>query len=359
MSLIKKALNTLKNDGLSTFFVKMFRRFSGIFLRFWIRRPSSKKWDKIKDVYKGETAYLIGNGPSLNETPLFLLKGKNVMVFNRFNLMLERLNWIPTLYSVTDDLVLEDMIEEATSMAKKSQYAFFPDISFRGNVLFKKFKESLENVLWLHQMPKLGFSYDLPKVYTGGTVIYEGFQILKHLGFKKVVFVGVDMNYQIHETAKNISVNKNEIVSTNDDDPNHFDPRYFGKGKKYHQPEQRIIDNIFRSLHFLKENADGEEFQIVNAGFNSKVDYFKRANIYEELGYSEEEIDTIFTELLQDFNGGDISSFQSIEKEDMDQIDDLNKFKADKKVALKLIKYFAGVFIPLGPYKDQYYFIRK
>lgn len=359
MNLIIKSLNTLINEGLLTVLHKIYKRLLGYFFKILIKRPSSQKWGELKDSFKGETAYLIGNGPSLNETPLYLLKGKNVIVFNRFNLMLERLNWIPTFYSVTDDLVLADMIEEAKYMAKRAKYAFFPDISFRGNVLFKKFKDSPENVLWLHQTPKLGFSRDLPRVYSGGTVIYEGFQILKYLGFRKVVFVGVDMNYQKHRTAKNIALNKNEIVSLKDDDPNHFDPRYFGRGRKYHQPEQKIIDNIFKSLYFLKEHIDSEEFQIVNAGLNSKVDYFKRVNIYETLGYTDDEIQALFTELLHDFNGGDITSFKSINKEDIDKIDSLIKFKANKEIALKLIRSLAGVFIPLGPFNDQYYFIRK
>ena len=56
----------------------------------------------------------------------------------------------------------------------------------------------------------------------GGTTIYEGIQILKYLGFNKIVLVGVDMNYKIHSTAKKLSEYGSEIISSKDDDPNHL-----------------------------------------------------------------------------------------------------------------------------------------
>lgn len=357
MSLIIKTLNTIKNDGMSSFYVKMYRRFSSFFLRFWIRRPSTENWQAIKDIYKGETAYIIGNGPSLNETPLYLLKGEKTMVFNRFSLMLERLNWSPTFYSVTDDMVLEDMINEAAEMADKSTMAFFPDISFRGKVLFKKFEHITPSMFWLQQIPKMGFSTNLPKVNCGGTVIYEGFQILKHLGFVKIVFVGVDMNYQIHNSAEIISSNKTEIQSKNDDDPNHFDPRYFGKGRKYHQPEKRVIDNILNSLKYLSEIMGENDIQIVNAGVNSKVDYFPKSTLIDELQISENEIENSFVKLLEDFNAGSIESFKLLDEDNLSEGELPKKFKVDKQTGFVLIKRLAGKYIPLGPFQDTYYFI--
>lgn len=359
MSLIQKSLNTLKEDGLISFFVKVKRRLRAFYLSKVISRPVKSNWIEVKNKYKGQTVYLIGNGPSLNETPLYLLKGEKIMVFNRFNLMLDRLNWSPTFYSVTDDIVLEDMIIEAAEIAKKTNMAFFPDISFRGKVLFKKFERVTPNMFWLEQIPKLGFSTNLPKVNCGGTVIYEGFQILKHLGFSKIVFVGVDMNYQIHNSAESISSNKTEIQSKNDDDPNHFDPRYFGKGRKYHQPEKRVIDNIFNSLKYLSEIMGEKDLQIINAGVNSKVDYFPKSNLIDELQISEKEIENRFLKLLDDFNAGTIQSFELLDENSF-SLDSLPvKFKCTKQTGIILIKKLAGQYIPLGPFQDSYYFVKN
>ena len=95
------------------------------------------------------------------------------------------------------------------------------------------------------------------------------------------------MNYKVHTTAKKIN-SASEIVSTKNDDPNHFDPRYFGKGKKYHQPEKHVLDNIFNSLRFLRDYAiNCEDFEIVNASIESKLDYFRMVNLEDELGVSD------------------------------------------------------------------------
>lgn len=359
MNLIKKSIITLRKEGLAPFLIKLFRRISAFLLKLIIKRPKKDNWKKIKNNYKGETVYLIGNGPSLNQTPLYLLKDKKVMVFNRFNLMLERLNWNPTFYSVTDDLVLEDMIKEATEMANRSTMAFFPDISFRGNLLFKRFKNLGDNVFWLNQIGRLGFSKELPKAYSGGTVIYEGFQVLSYLGFTRIVFLGVDMDYKIHQTAKNISPNKTEIMSVDDDDPNHFDPRYFGKGKKYHQPEEKVIINIFKSLHFLSEIIKNTDLSIVNAGVNSKVEYFPKVHLQEELNYNEKEVEEIFSKLIKDFCGEDIESFPLIKENCFDLDEKISKFKVKLDYGLTLIKILAGIYIPLGPYGNQYYFVKN
>lgn len=359
MGLINKVIRTIKNEGFRSLMIKVGQRFSGFLLSKLISRPSRTNWSQIKDSYKGETVYLIGNGPSLNETPLYLLKGQNTMVFNRFSLMLERINWQPTFYSVTDDLVLENMIDEATQMSEIAEKAFFPDISFRGNVLFKKFQKILPNVYWLRQRPKLGFSTNLPDIFCGGTVIYEGFQILNFLGFSKIVFVGVDMNYKIHSTASSISLNKTEIQSENDDDPNHFDPRYFGKGRKYHQPEKKVIDNIFVSLSYLSRIMKDIDIQIVNAGTNSSVDYFPRTTLIDELGFSDEDVESKFYDLLGLYNYEGVESFETLARKPLDSDCLPEKFRVKKKTALKLIKNLAGQYIPLGPFQDEYFFIRK
>ena len=46
------------------------------------------------------------------------------MVFNRFGIMLERLNWT-LFYSTTDDLVLENIIDEAIDLSKIAKFSFF------------------------------------------------------------------------------------------------------------------------------------------------------------------------------------------------------------------------------------------
>ena len=357
-NIISKIKTSIKNEGFNSIFIKLFRRLRGYYFKLIYKRPTKNGWEKLKNHFTGKTVYLIGNGPSLNKTPLYLLKDEYTMVFNRFSLMLDRLNWSPSFYSTTDDLVLEDIIDEAIDISKIAKYSFFPDISFSGKVFFKKFPKK-DNILWVNQRPKLGFSTKLPDVFLGGTTIYEGIQILKYLGFSKIVLLGVDMNYKVHTTAKKIS-SGSDIVSTKNDDPNHFDPRYFGKGKKYHQPEKHVIDNIFNSLRFLRVYVDKcKDFEIINASIESKLDYFKMSCLEEELGFSDLEKAKMFEELLKDKKGGSTISFPLINTEEVENLIELNKFKINLNEGLKLIPKLTSTYTVMGPFKDEVYFFKN
>lgn len=358
IKILLKVVSSIKNDGFNSIFIKLFRRFRGFYFKLIYKRPTKGGWEKLKNNYKGKTVYLIGNGPSLNKTPLFLLKNEYTMVFNRFSLMLDRLNWSPSFYSTTDDLVLENIIDEAIDLSKIAKYSFFPDISFRGKVFFKKFPKS-NNILWLNQIPTLGFSNKLPDVFLGGTTIYEGIQILKYLGFNKIVLVGVDMSYKIHTTAKKISEYGSEIISSKDDDPNHFDPRYFGEGKKYHQPEEHIINNIFNSLKFLSEYVNKcKDFEIINASIESKLDYFKKTDLELELGFSDYEKEKMFEDLLRDKNAGSTGTFPLVTIRKVENYLELNKFRIKLEEAVKLIPKLTDKYTVMGPFKNEIYFFK-
>lgn len=354
----KKVVFSIKYDGLNSVFIKLLRRFRGFYFRLIYNRPLKYGWEKLKNKYKGKTVFLIGNGPSLNKTPLFLLKNEYTMVFNRFSLMLDRLNWFPSFYSTTDDLVLENIIDEAINLSEIAKYSFFPDISFRGKVFFKKFPKK-NNILWVNQIPKLGFSTKLPDVFLGGTTIFEGIQILKYLGFSKIVLIGVDMNYKIHTTAKKINLAGSDIVSTKNDDPNHFDPRYFGIGKKYHQPEKHVLDNIFNSLRFLRDYVEkSKDFEIVNASIESKLHYFKMINLEQELGFSDVEKAKLFEDLLKSKNAGPAISFPLIFIEKVEDLRELKKFRVKLTEGIKLVPKLTSKYIAMGPFKNEVYFLK-
>ena len=86
------------------------------------------------------------------------------MVFNRFGIMLERLNWTPFFYSTTDDLVLENIIDEAIYLSKIAKFSFFLIFLLEVKIFFNKFPRK-NNILWINQIPKLNFSNKLPDVF--------------------------------------------------------------------------------------------------------------------------------------------------------------------------------------------------
>ena len=112
--LLKKIFNITKNRGFVDLVYAVARRSYYLYLRKKIslsfEKLNLKKWDRIKNKYKNKRVFLIGNGPSLNNTELYLLKNEYTICFNHFDLFFERINWTPTFYSVTDELVLKDKI---------------------------------------------------------------------------------------------------------------------------------------------------------------------------------------------------------------------------------------------------------
>ncbi|MFT4800377.1 MAG: hypothetical protein ACI93N_000135 [Flavobacteriaceae bacterium] len=363
--MIHKILLTFRREGFSSVLKKAYYRVSYTLIRaFENSSNESIRWEKIKGTYKGKRVFLIGNGPSLNETPLYMLKDEYVLCFNRFYIMKERLNWKPNFYMCVDDLVLNDLAAEIEPIVKETKYAFFPDRHFRSKN-FKKILPTLPNMYWLKPIFGQGFSNSLPDVNQGGSVIYEGMQAMHHLGFDEIILLGVDMNFKIHETAKTIGNKRGtNITSQDDDDPNHFDPRYFGKNRSYHQPKVHVIDNILKNLNFLGANLKRYGVNIINAGFNSKVESFPKKDFYSFFDKSQNEIKEIFEELLIEKTGKRLSEFEYeypmvISEEALKKNDIRSSFYTSKKLGVVLVRKKIHTYLPLGPFDNKYYFVLR
>lgn len=362
-SLLQKVVTTLVRDGFRSVRKKSYNRYKAWRLSRKIDlERETERWRIIKDRYKGKRVFVIGNGPSLNKTPLYLLKNEYKMCFNRFNIMHERLNWTPDFYLTTDNLVLSDLICELDEIVPLTTYSFFPGIHFRGHNYIKDLTK-YPNIFWTLQIVRKGFSERLPKIYPGGTVIYEGFQILNHLGFSEIYLVGVDMNYRIHDTAKKLEDTGVDIISQNDDDPNHFDPRYFGKNRKYHQPEKYVIENTVKYLNYIASRVISDDFRIINVGFDSKLESFPKQEFHTLFDFSLNEKKEIFLNLLSkvaDFNfNGDLALYPFSEYNSDKKLESLGSFVCSLDTALSIINQAIFTHIPVGPFEDKYYFINR
>ncbi len=239
------------------------------------KAPNIERWQQLKGRYAGQRAFVVGNGPSLNHTPMHLLAGEHVMCFNRFHLMFERLAWRPRFYAISDDRVAFDVGHEvARDVLPLVEAAFFPDLH-PYNVDFRKVIPDRDNVYWLY-LDRLDFSDDLPYAGMNKTVANVGLQILAHLGFNPIYMIGVDMSYS--KPASVVEVSSRDWTATKDDDPNHFDPRYFGAGRKYHAPR---MDETRQRYVRGKEFYDARGVDVINAGVGGELDVFPRTQFRE------------------------------------------------------------------------------
>ena len=295
ISLIKqyfiKGLGILKNHGINTFIKRLILFFISKIRMFYHKKMLNvQKWQKLKNINDGGTIFILGNGPSLNLTPLYLLKNQDVFCFNGFNHMLNRINWVPKYYMVTDDLVAFDLKEDIPKMVKCVDKAFFPLIH-PSNKSFYKFIQDRENIFWL-DAGYPNFRKDLPKCGINNTVINASIQIAIFMGYKNICFLGVDLSYEQQAIKKETS---RDWVA-DEDDINHFDSKYFSKGKKYHDPQPEKMKE--RLLEAKKKF--GDEINFVNCGVGGNLYIFTRKDLQSFLKINDNELLLYFLNAIND-----------------------------------------------------------
>ena len=186
------------------------------------RQESIKKLKLLKDSHKGERCFIIGNGPSLKNTDLGKLKNEFSIGMNRFYMAFPELGFSTSCLLTVNDLVIEQCAEDLRNLSIPTF------VSWRG----RKWVEPAPNLHYLYT------SYNLPRfsgnaagrLWEGATVTFVAMQLAYYLGFKQVVLIGVDHNFATKGTP-------NTTVTSTGDDPNHFNPGYFGKGFRWQLPD--------------------------------------------------------------------------------------------------------------------------
>ncbi|KAA5803380.1 DUF115 domain-containing protein [Alkalicaulis satelles] len=231
----------------------------------------------LREQFKGRTrCFLIGNGPSLNETDLSVLKDEVTFAVNGFFLKARELDWTPTFYLVEDHLVAEDRAEEIRAF--KGPVKLFP--AYLGYV----FEPCEDTIFYNHQPRKsyphgFDFSMEADRItYTGCTVTFSMMQIAAWLGFEEIYLVGVDASYVIPDDAQESKDYGVGVLDMKSDDPNHFHPDYFGKGYRWHDPQ---VDKMIEAYGEARRALTGTGQMIYNAGIGGQLDVFERRRFHD------------------------------------------------------------------------------
>jgi hypothetical protein len=183
---------------------------------------------------------------------------------NRIYLLYDRYDFRPTYYCLEDHMLAEDNATEIRSL--EGSVMFIPKdlrycISGNKNILYTNLIRRYKGA-----RRQSRFSEDFSeKVYWGGTVTYYALQLAYYLGFSKVYIVGLDHNYTKPDYAKGPT----KVISRGMD-ANHFDPRYFGKGKRWHAPDN-LVERMEISYRQAKRVFEKSGRQVINATPKSKL----------------------------------------------------------------------------------------
>lgn len=228
----------------------------------------------LREKYAGtKRAFIIGNGPSLNDTDLSLLKDEVTFCVNGFFLKMPELGWEPTFYMVEDHLVAEDRAEAINALT--GPLKLFP--AYLAYCI-----DPGEDVVFFNHRPRksyprgFDFTSDAASItYTGCTVTFTAMQLAHWLGFEEIYLIGVDASYSIPEDVEQSDQYGVGVLDMGSDDPNHFHPDYFGKGYRWHDPQ---VDKMLEAYSEARNYADAAGRPIYNATVGGELEVFQRVD---------------------------------------------------------------------------------
>jgi hypothetical protein len=223
-----------------------------------------------KNKHRGQRAFIICNGPSLKQIDMRRLKDEITIGCNGIFLMYDQIGFRPTYYTVEDTLVAEDRANEINAMRGTTKmipldlnYCLKPD----EDTIFINFVRDYNK-----KIPEFSSNF-ARHVFWGGTVTYLGIQLAYYIGCREIYLIGLDHSYQVSGNVKGT------IITSQEDDVNHFHPDYFGRGYRWHLPR---VDRMEIAYSQAKKFFDERGVTILNASAETKLDIFPRIS-YEEL----------------------------------------------------------------------------
>ncbi len=216
---------------------------------------------QFKDIHRGKSCFIVGNGPSLMMGDLDTLYSHKMICFgvNMIYKAFEKTKWRPNYYVTADSIVIDKYGNDIEHL--DIQGLFLGDVD---NNFFEK--NSNPNVQKYHHIilndidiPK--FSNDISHcVYGCATVIYECLQFAIYMGFTTIYLLGVDSNYHGDTSGEG----------------NHFIDNYYNKNDKQKFPFD--YQGAFRAYQVAKRYAEDHRIKIYNATRGGKLEVFDRVD---------------------------------------------------------------------------------
>jgi hypothetical protein len=222
-------------------------------------RRSAAAIRSLHDIGHGKRAFVLGNGPSLGQMDLSPLRDEVTFGLNRVYLLFEKLGF-PTTYLVTvNQLVIEQAIDEILDAGRPTFMSWHS----------RRYVADQSRPVFLPTSRAREFARDPARaIWEGATVTYVALQLAFYMGYDPVILIGVDHSFTTKGPAHK------EVISGGDD-PNHFDPRYFGKGFRWQLPDLDTSEVAYRIAGAAYEAAGRT---VMDATVGGKLTVFPKAD---------------------------------------------------------------------------------
>ncbi len=230
----------------------------------------------LKNAHKKGTAFIIGNGPSLQAKDLDLIRQYNIPTFasNKIYKIFNKTDWRPSYYVIEDYGICSSNYNEIQEKITCPIFA--------GNYL-KEFFPNNTKALFFEQIGRVDppeipdFSKSIAHgINAGGTVTYTCMQIAYYLGFTDLILLGVDFSYSTpglrpHDTMHGYK------TYTPDNSANYFDSNYLDEKENIFAPDLETSYCAYKSVSEKIKNGS-LKCQVRNATRGGKLEVFERVN---------------------------------------------------------------------------------
>ena len=237
------------------------------------KSENQKKIQRLHNIHLDKRCFIIGSGPSIMKMDLSVLKNEITFGHNAFYLIKDKVGFLPTYYVVEDPLPAEDNANEINALID-TQKIVAHDLKYCLNSegVIYPFFDRYYNGVESSRFPQ--FSFDCERrIYWGGTVVYLSIQLAAYMGCTEIYLIGVDLTYAIPDGTTG------NVITSDEDDQNHFHPDYFGKGKRWHDPRVNVMQ---KSIQYAEKILAEKNILLFNATLGGKLTHVPRVN-YDSL----------------------------------------------------------------------------
>lgn len=153
-----------------------------------IRDENTKKLLALKEKYKGQRCFLVGNGPSLTAEDLDMIADEVSFGCNMVYKMFDKTKWRPTYHFIVDIIYTKNLYMEITDNIKS------PMITH--NIAYRSMKQKPENIMYVdtfsqedYQIRGNMLAYYIP---ARATVMSFMIEMAMYMGFKEIFLLGTD-----------------------------------------------------------------------------------------------------------------------------------------------------------------------
>lgn len=227
--------------------------------------------------YDGQRAVILGNGPSLNRTPLHLLAGERVWASNRAYLLFDRIDWRPSHYVAVDPTAIANSTDRLSDcVATLPDTVFFFPEEARGLLRLGE----RPNVCWFRFSDAKGEFADGRtrfEVLRSATVAVVSMQLAALLGFANLLLTGCDMNYQHTTLGAGARAEKpGTFKFSGGTDADHFHPDYLQGGVEWTLPE---VPRMLLDFQAIGQQFEEAGIDVANATIGGMLECFRRVDL--------------------------------------------------------------------------------